>query len=517
MFKTSITIILLMIALSTSCADNHRDITIPDKVFTRYSTNLSFHSSILNKSIKYAIYLPASYVKDKDKKYDVVYLLHGLGNDHNDWNDQYLNVTSLINDKESKGYILEMIYVMPQGFDSYYVNTYDGKFNYMDMFIKELIPFIDETYQTKANRNNRAIVGYSMGGYGAMILGSKHPDHFSISVPLSMSFRTDDQYMQEPSNGWNNQWGKIFGGVGLQGKERLTDYYKKHSPFYYFNPQTSMGFSNMNYFIDCGDDEEQLLIGNDLLHVQMRDLGIDHEYRVSDGGHTSSYWRKSMEEVLSYISCKLKGEIYSKEDVVETEESFYGVMVTDVIEGIETVVFKSGGYDDSLDNTAIYFVHDNWSSTDIIKAINLLDISNDKKSFVVLSIDNSLLDRGLSYFAKSVKQKYSVSENIGIGIGHGGNILYDSSVSQSPKFSSLFLFDSFLGEEVKTPNRGTFYYIDITDMGTNYKSAGELYTLCKQNNVMYEYRVRNGVDSKNSHMQGVSLAKQFILSRIKGK
>ena len=88
---------------------------------------------------------------------------------------------------------------------------------------------------------------------------------------------------------------------------------------------------------------------------------------------------------------------------------------------------------------------------------------------------------------------------------------------QSPKFSSLFLFDSFLGEEVKTPNRGTFYYIDITEMGTNYKSAGELYTLCKQNNVMYEYRVRNGVDSKNSHMQGVSLAKQFILSRIKGK
>ena len=128
-----------------------------------------------------------------------------------------------------------------------------------------------------------------------------------------------------------------------------------------------------------------------------------------------------------------------------------------------------------------------------------------------------LFRSGLSSFAKSVIEKYSVSKNIGIGIGHGGNILYDSPVNESPNFSSLYLFDSFLGEEVKAPNRGTFYYIDITDMGTNYRSAGELYTLCKQNNVMYEYRVRNGVDSKNSHMQGVSLAKQFILSRIKGK
>ena len=56
-----------------------------------------------------------------------------------------------------------MIYVMPSGFRSYYVNRLDGNFDYMQMFAEELVPYVDRTYRTLADRGHRAVVGYSMG------------------------------------------------------------------------------------------------------------------------------------------------------------------------------------------------------------------------------------------------------------------------------------------------------------------------------------------------------------------
>jgi enterochelin esterase-like enzyme len=63
-----------------------------------------------------------------------------------------------------------MIYVMPVGFNSYYVNKYNGQFPYMDMFVDELVPLVDSLFRTKPDPNHRAVMGYSMGGYGAMIM-----------------------------------------------------------------------------------------------------------------------------------------------------------------------------------------------------------------------------------------------------------------------------------------------------------------------------------------------------------
>jgi enterochelin esterase-like enzyme len=137
----------------------------------------------MNASIKYSVYLPDNYLSDTTTRYGVVYLLHGLGDDNNSWNGVYLRVSSLISDMENAGEISKMIYVMPQGFRTYYVNRHTGTYNYMDMFVQELVPHIDKTLRTVADRDHRAVVGYSMGGYGAMILPSKHPELFSFPSP----------------------------------------------------------------------------------------------------------------------------------------------------------------------------------------------------------------------------------------------------------------------------------------------------------------------------------------------
>ncbi len=284
--------------------------------FVRYTTDLQIESKILGMPIKYSVFLPADYADNPKKRYPVVYLLHGLGDDHNSWNDKWLNIASRIENWEVNGGLEPMIYIMPQGFRSYYVNRYDGRYNYMDMFIQELVPQMDAKYRTVADAGHRAVVGYSMGGFGAMILAAKNPDVFSVSVPLSMSFRTDEQYTTESAGAWDNQWGAIFGGRGTTGEARLTNYYKQHCPFYMFTEQNISQYSSVKYFYDCGDDEEQLLVANDNLHVQLRDIGFTHEFRVRNGGHTSQYWASAMQEALPFIVSCFNGIPYRTEEEI---------------------------------------------------------------------------------------------------------------------------------------------------------------------------------------------------------
>jgi hypothetical protein len=64
------------------------------------------------------------------------------------------------------------------------------------------------------------------------MLALQHPDVFGATVPLSISVRTDEQYMTEEASGWDKQWGSIFGAEGKTGEERITPYYRSHSPFH---------------------------------------------------------------------------------------------------------------------------------------------------------------------------------------------------------------------------------------------------------------------------------------------
>lgn len=219
--KCSLLFLIVMLPLATTFAEENK----------RILEGLSLTSSVLGQEVRYSIVLPKDYFKNK-RNYPVVYLLHGLGDNESSWLE-YGRISQITDHAVARKEITPMIFVMPQGFRNYYVNDYAGTFLYEDMFIQELVPFIDKTYRTMADPGHRAVMGYSMGGFGALVLPAQHPDVFTVSVPLSTSFRTDAQYMVEDASEWNDQWGRLFGGVGKTGAERLTEYYKNihHSIF----------------------------------------------------------------------------------------------------------------------------------------------------------------------------------------------------------------------------------------------------------------------------------------------
>ncbi len=140
-----------------------------------------------------AIYLPPSYF-DSNKRYPVLYLLHGIGDDHLNFVDdetKYYNIQDLMDAGIAANRFGEMIIVTPNEktnwFGSFYVNS-TATGNWEDFTAKELVNYIDSNYRTIAKAESRAIAGHSMGGYGAVTLAMKHPDIFSVAYAMSGGF-----------------------------------------------------------------------------------------------------------------------------------------------------------------------------------------------------------------------------------------------------------------------------------------------------------------------------------------
>ena len=81
----------------------------------------------------------------------------------------------------------------------------------------------------------------------------------------------------------------------------VTNYYNRHSVVTLVNNLPDDQKKAVRWYIDDGDDDF-LYEGNCLVHIAMRKKEIPHEFRVRDGGHTWTYWRESLPEVLAFVS-----------------------------------------------------------------------------------------------------------------------------------------------------------------------------------------------------------------------
>lgn len=143
----------------------------------------TYFSNTTNKNRKCAVVLPPHY--DKNKKYPVCYLLHGLGQDHTDWLNAKAHVIigNMIAEKTAK----EMILVLPNcrarandiyvG-DAFSLDNYHAFDNFINDLRDNLMPYIKENYSILEGRENTAIAGFSMGGRTALYIGLSMQDTF---------------------------------------------------------------------------------------------------------------------------------------------------------------------------------------------------------------------------------------------------------------------------------------------------------------------------------------------------
>lgn len=134
------------------------------------------------------IVLPAGYDPERPEPYAVVYLLHGVGDTYQTWS-QNTDVACFAPD-------LGAIVVMPDGGRGseagWYSDWADGSRDWERFHVEVLVPFIDATHHTHADGAHRAVMGLSMGGFGALSYAARHPDVFSAAA--SFSGAVDTQY-----------------------------------------------------------------------------------------------------------------------------------------------------------------------------------------------------------------------------------------------------------------------------------------------------------------------------------
>ena len=128
-------------------------------------------------AVQFNIILPGDYTGG-DRRFPVLYLLHGYGGHYSDWCEK----TRIVD--YAKSY--DEIIVIPEGENGWYVNNYTNpKMQWENYIIEDLIPYVDAHYRTINSREERAVAGLSMGGYGAMFLGLKHHEMFAAVASLS--------------------------------------------------------------------------------------------------------------------------------------------------------------------------------------------------------------------------------------------------------------------------------------------------------------------------------------------
>lgn len=254
-------------------------------------------SSILGKNVNYTVYLPWDY-DISQRAYPVVYLLHGFTDDNTGWL-QFGEINRYADKAIADGTIPPMIIIMPNADSSWYVNSYDGKENYEDFFIKEFMPYVEKKFRIKAEKRYRGVAGLSMGGYGTLIYALKHPDLFAAAAPLSAGVFDDSELITMPDDNYANVLARVF-GRNLKGNERLNNVWKENSVLDIVARESTEDLSRVRYWIDCGDDDF-LTKGNCLLHIALTEKHVPHEFRVRDGAHNWTYWRTGITDALQFI------------------------------------------------------------------------------------------------------------------------------------------------------------------------------------------------------------------------
>lgn len=275
-------------------AQNRGTVITTDKIESKY----------LHQTAHFSIYLPPTYsVTDMD--YPVLYLLHGGGDNYKDW--LLKGQAASIADKAFSEGVPEMIIVMPDGIKNWYANDYSGKFSYEDYFFKELIPYVQAHYRARTEKEYRAISGLSMGGFGTMLYGVKHPESFIAAYGMSIGMFTDQKALSgggRPLNGKKWYAEDYFGPLKPNGQ--LPDLWNQNSVYQLIQSMPKSQKKQVHFAVECGDDE----LNRDQIEVPllMKDCGIPVEIRISNGEHNWIFWRKCLPHALKFV-----GECFTQE------------------------------------------------------------------------------------------------------------------------------------------------------------------------------------------------------------
>jgi enterochelin esterase-like enzyme len=288
------------------------------------------------------VYLPPSYGTQPNRRYPVVYFLHGYGIGA----EAYWNLMTVPQSAEAAvaAGAKEMILVHPDSFTVHNGSMYSNSpttGNWEDFVVEDLVGYVDSHYRTVANRASRGLAGHSMGGYGAFRIGMKFPGIFSSLYPMSSCC-----LMNNPNSGLGGAQAKqapvdpAKAGDAAKGKGKAGggttpalaaawssnpnnpptyydlpvvdgEYHAEIGAKWYANSPLAMVdqyWSNLKKYkavkLDVGL-QDGLLGGNRDMDASLTRLGVKHVYETYEGDHTNRVRERFETKVLPFFSQNL--------------------------------------------------------------------------------------------------------------------------------------------------------------------------------------------------------------------
>jgi len=223
------------------------------------------------------VYVPPGYDQASNRRYPVLYLLHGFANDHHSWH-RYGRANDILDNLLAQRKIEPFLVVMPLGYGGALVNG-DGTgiapngdvrgdpALYERDLLDDIIPMIDKKYRTIADSKHRAIVGFSMGGGQAGRFGLRNLETFSHVGIMSAG---------------------MAGGSDTEPMASLAA-----------NPARANKLIAL-LWIACGN-EDAALKGAKTLHQALEQTGIKHTFLETDGAHHWRVWRRYLRDLAPLL------------------------------------------------------------------------------------------------------------------------------------------------------------------------------------------------------------------------
>jgi S-formylglutathione hydrolase FrmB len=237
---------------------------------------VEFESKALGRTAKMKVLAP----RDDSRRYPVLYMQHGLGDTH----DTFFWRTKL----QQYAADLEMIIVTPDAGKSWFCNdTRPDGLAWEDHIASEAVDFVDANFATIAGRRGRGLAGFSMGGYGAMMVAFRHADRFAAVCTQAGSFAFGHELRDD-----RPQRSEFMMAVAPPGG--------KYDLFVLADVLAAEK-SDLAIRFDVGTSDH-LIDANRKFHTQLERAGIPHEYEEVDGGHQWVYVDRQLPKTLAFIA-----------------------------------------------------------------------------------------------------------------------------------------------------------------------------------------------------------------------
>jgi S-formylglutathione hydrolase len=297
------------------------------------------------------IYLPAAYATEPQRRFAVIYFLHGYTD------TPAMKVAEIIQqmvDKQIAAHAIEpMIVVAPNGLNkllgSFYTNS-SATGDWEDYVVRDVVAYVDSHYRTLASPDSRGIGGHSMGGYGSLMLSFKHPDVFGYVYAMSPCCTILAGDLALGSAVWEQaqkvksasellgmtEHGELLGAAMLAAEAAFTPDPQKPFPFadspvrkegnhWVPDPEVFPEFQShivvnavpgllpriyklKGIYIDYGAQDEytHIPIGAQALSAELSTAGIPHVLDVYEGTHSTRVHSQFETKLLPWFSTHLK-------------------------------------------------------------------------------------------------------------------------------------------------------------------------------------------------------------------